>query len=104
MIHVTEHHCKLKDEQKEYITEKMEHVLRHLGKMAQNEALEAKVTITYEDTKRVDDHFLCSATIVVPKLSTLHSEVRAMTPEAAIDLCEEKLKKQIETMRTAVMG
>ncbi len=103
-ITLLEHHCSLQEKQKEYVMEKMNAVTKHLGSIADNEALEVKVTISYEDTKREDDRFLCSVTIIVPHAPSLHTEVRALSPEAAIDLCENKLRKQITKEKETTIG
>lgn len=103
-LYIQELHCKLNDLQLTYIKEKMDHVLRHLGRFAGNEATEVKVVITYEDTKAEEDRYLGEVTILFPKRHTLRCDARAATPAAVIDICEEKLKKQIEKMRTKLIG
>lgn len=95
---------KLNPLQREYIEEKMENVARHLGRFSETEATEYKVVITQEDTKAEEDRFLCEVMILLPKKTSLNCTVRAVTPAAAIDLCVDKLKKQMEKFRTKVIG
>ena len=102
-LHIQEQNFGLSEGQKGYIQTKIEHVLRHLGSLSMNEALTVRVGMTKEDTKSEDDQFFCEVSVVVPTTSkTLHCDVRAVSPEAAIDLCVEKLNKQAEKLKTKV--
>lgn len=103
-IYINEHRISLNQIQKNYITEKIEHVCKYLGRMSNNEASEAKVTIVQEDTKAVEDRFICEVMLILPHKHTLRCDTRALTPEAAIDTCVEKLKKQAEKLRTKLMS
>ena len=103
-IQIFEHHFQLNDLQREYILGKMETLAKHLGKIGEDASVEAKVSMTKEDTKADDDRFLCEVTILLPKHNTLRCQTRALTSSAAIDLSEEKLKKQIEKLRTKLIG
>jgi len=103
-ISISEHHVQLHTSQKDYITEKMETIVRHLGRISNNESAEIKVTITQEDTKAEEDRFLCEITLTLPKKRVLRCDHRSLSPEAATDLCVEKLKKQVEKLRTTLIG
>ena len=103
-IVISEHRIQLNTAQKEYITEKMETIIRHLGRISDKESTDIKVVITQEDTKAEEDRFLCEVSLVLPKKHILHCDNRSLSPEAAIDLCVEKLKKQVEKLRTKLIG
>jgi ribosomal subunit interface protein len=102
--YIQEHHCTLNDLQRDYIQEKIETIQRHLGRFSENEATEIKVVMTHEDTKADQDKYLCEVMILFPKKHTVRADARGMTPAEAVDLCEEKLKKQIEKTRTKLIG
>ena len=103
-ISISEHRIQLHTSQKDYIAEKMETVIRHLGRISDNESTEIKVAITQEDTKAEEDRFLCEVTLTLPKKHILRCDNRSISPEAAADLCVEKLKKQVEKLRTKLIG
>ena len=103
-ISISEHRIQLNETQKMYMTEKMDTIMRQLGRMADNEATEAKIAITQEDTKAEEDRFLCEITLILPHKHILRCDNRSLSPEAAMDLCVEKLKKQVEKLRTKLIG
>ena len=103
-ISIQEHKVRLAESQKMYINEKVDHIFRYLGKLSQDETVEAKVVMTQEDTKSEEDKFVCEVTLFLPHKHTLRCEVRSRSPESAIDEYVEKLKKQTEKIRTKIMG
>ncbi len=87
-------HLDLIDAQKEYITKKIE----HLGKLADrinDESMEVHVSIKENKLKTTDHNISVEVTMIVPH-ALIRAEVNGKTLEEAVDLCEEKLRRQIE--------
>lgn len=93
-IQFVKSHLNLIDAQKEYITKKIE----HLGKLADrinDESTEVHVSIKENKLKATDHNVSVEVTMIVPH-ALIRAEVDGKTLEEAVDLCEEKLRKQIE--------
>ncbi|MBI5414610.1 ribosome-associated translation inhibitor RaiA [Candidatus Peregrinibacteria bacterium] len=84
----------LTENQKEYLQKKAEKIL-HFSRRAGDESSRIQVDVNEEKTEDKTKHMHCIVNVFVPK-STLHAESFAQTVEAAIDVCEEKLKHQME--------
>ena len=87
-------HLDLIDAQKEYITKKIE----HLGKLADrinDESMEVHVSIKENKLKTTDHNISVEVTMIVSH-ALIRAEVNGKTLEEAVDLCEEKLRRQIE--------
>jgi len=93
-IQFVKSHLNLSDEQKAYITKKIE----HLGKFADrinDESTEVHISIKENKLKTMNRDISIEITMSVPH-ALIRAEVDGETLEEAIDLCEEKLRKQIE--------
>lgn len=94
MIDIHAKNISLSDEQKELIQKKMEKLNSFARKM-NDESAKIRVEIEYDDIKEKHQKIFCSVTIFVPQ-NTMRAETHAETVQSAIDICEEKLKVQIE--------
>lgn len=96
MIH--EKNLTLNDEQKDYITKKVQH-LANFEERIDDESTKVKVEVETNKMKTTNKNISVQVTMYVPNV-VIRAEVKSVTVEEGIDLCEEKLKKQIERYKT----
>lgn len=85
---------KITDEQKNYAEEKVRNVTKNASRAEDDSTV---VKIDFKRTKMPSDEqrFGCEITLFVPG-AVVRAECTAATVEAAIDMAEEKLRRQIE--------
>lgn len=93
-VSIIQKHINLTDAQKEYIQEKVEN-LKHLAHRVDDESTQVRVDVEHNNSKTTNKNISLQVTMVVPH-AVVRAEVMAITPEEAIDLATDKLKKQIE--------
>lgn len=87
-------HFNFTDEQKDYISKKIEHLAKFADRVS-DESTEVHVNVKENKLKTTDNNVTVEITMFVPH-AIIRAEVNGVTVEEAIDLCEEKLRKQIE--------
>lgn len=85
---------KITDEQKIYAEEKVRHVTKNAPRV-EDESTVVKVDFRKTKLASDDQRFACEVTLFVPG-AVVRAECKAPTAEAAIDMAEEKLRRQIE--------
>lgn len=93
-ISIINKHLHLTDEQKQYIEEKIGH-LKHLGERVDDESTKVRVDVEANNLKTSNKNVSLQVTMYVPH-AVVRAEVLGITPEEAIDLAVDKLKKQLE--------
>lgn len=93
-ISLHEKGLQMNDEQKGYVTEKIEH-LKHYSEKLNDESTQARIDVEYHHQKSSGDNVTVQVTLSVPH-ALIRAEVSATTVEEAVDLAVEKLKKQVE--------
>jgi putative sigma-54 modulation protein len=93
-VSIIQKHINLNDAQKEYIQEKIEN-LKHLGQRIDDESTQVRVDIEVNSSKTTNKNISLQVTMLVPH-AVVRAEVMAVSPEEAIDLAVDKLKKQLE--------
>ncbi len=93
-VTIFDKHLRLSEEQKDTIEQKLKH-LEHMGQRIQDESVTARIDVELNHEKTTDHNIDMAVTIHVPH-GTLRAEVQAKTPEEAIDLAIDKLRKQLE--------
>ena len=93
-VSIVQKHINLSEEQKAYIQEKIEH-LKHLSQRLDDESVQVRIDIEHNHVKTSNKDILLQVTMFVPH-AVVRAEVTAVTPEEAVDLAVDKLKKQIE--------
>ena len=93
-VSIIQKHINLTDAQKDYIQEKIEH-LKHLSQRVDDESTQVRVDVEHNNLKTTNKNISLQVTMIVPH-AVVRAEVIAMTPEEAVDLAVDKLKKQIE--------
>lgn len=91
---IIQKHINLSEGQKDYIQEKIEH-LKHLGQRVDDESTQVRVDVEHSNVKTTNKNISLQVTMFVPH-AVVRAEVLGISPEEAIDLAVEKLKKQIE--------
>ncbi len=97
-VTIHEKNLTLNDGQKDYITKKVEH-LANFEERIDDESTKVKVEVETNKMKTTNKNVSVQVTMYVPN-SVIRAEVKAVTVEEGIDLCEDKLKKQIERYKT----
>lgn len=87
-------HFNLTDEQKDYITKKIEHLEKFADRI-NDESAEVHVNAKENKLKTTNHNITIEITMIVPH-ALIRAEVNGQTVEEAVDLCEAKLRKQIE--------
>ncbi|MBI5152420.1 ribosome-associated translation inhibitor RaiA [Candidatus Peregrinibacteria bacterium] len=93
-IQFVKSHFNLTDEQKDYITKKLEH-LEKFAERLKDESVEVHVSVKENKLKTTDNNVSIEITMIVPH-AVIRAEINGKTIEEAVDLCEEKLRGQIE--------
>lgn len=93
-VSIIQKHINLSEDQKDYIQEKIDN-LKHLGNRVDDESTQVRVDIEHNDIKTTNKKIAVQVTMFVPH-AVIRAEVLGQTPEEAIDLAVDKLKKQIE--------
>ncbi|MFA6550228.1 MAG: ribosome-associated translation inhibitor RaiA [Candidatus Gracilibacteria bacterium] len=93
-IQFSKSHFDLNDEQKDYILKKIEHLATFADRM-NDESAEVHVNVKDNKMKGTDNNVSIEITMIVPH-ALIRAEVDGKTVQEATDLCEEKLRKQIE--------
>ena len=93
-VSIIQKHINLSDSQKDYITEKIEN-LKHLGQRIDDESSQVRVDVEQNNLKTTNKNISIQVTMIVPH-AVVGAEVMAITPEEAVDLAVDKLKKQLE--------
>lgn len=94
-------HFKLSERQRDYIKKKIESLKKFAQRVA-DESTRAKVEFREQKLKTAGTVIYCEVTVYVPK-AVIRAEVKASKVEEAIDLAEEKLKKQIERYKAKML-
>lgn len=89
----------LNERQETLFSEKIERLVKKLGKMWVEESSEAKISVIKGDTKAKEQRFTVEVSIEIPGHRLVARE-QDETPDNAVDSCIEKLKKQIEKVKT----
>lgn len=97
-VSIIQKHINLSEGQKDYIQEKIDN-LKHLGQRVDDESTQVRVDIELNNVKTTNKNISLQVTMHVPH-AVIRAEVMGITPEEAIDLAVEKLKKQIERYKT----
>lgn len=84
----------LNDDQRDYVMKKIEH-LKSYGEKVDDESTQVRIDVEQNKVKTSNRHITVQVTMHVPH-SVIRAEVSAMAIEEAVDLAEDKLKKQIE--------
>ncbi len=84
----------LSSDQKTYLESKAEKIL-HYSARAHDESSSIRIHIEHEDLKDKAQQIHCVVNIAIPQ-DLLHAESYAQTVEAAIDICEEQLNRQVD--------
>ena len=93
-IQIFDRNISLSDRQLEYIREKVFH-LKTFGERVADESTEARVDVESNKIKTSNKNVTVQVTLFVPS-AVVRAEVYATTVEEGIDLCIDKLKKQLE--------
>lgn len=95
-MNITIHHkhIELSEHQQDYIMEKITH-LKKFGERIDDESTQVRVDVTTNADKTTNKNISMQVTMFVPH-AVIRAEVMGVTVEEAIDLAEEKLKKQLE--------
>lgn len=93
-VSIIQKHLNLSEAQKEYIQEKIDN-LKHLGQRVDDESTQVRVDVELSSLKTTNKNISLQVTMHVPH-AVVRAEVMAISPEEAIDLAVDKLKKQIE--------
>lgn len=94
-----EKNSKINERQQELYTEKLERLVTKLGTLWNNESSEAKIIVTHNDTKSQNERFDVEVLLQMPG-HKLVASTTDVSPDNALDSCIEKLKKQIEKVKT----
>ncbi len=89
----------LNERQETLFSEKIERLVKKLGKMWVEESSEAEISVIKGDTKAKEQRFTVEVSIEIPGHRLVARE-QDETPDNAVDSCIEKLKKQIEKVKT----
>ena len=93
-IQIFDRNISLSDRQLEYIREKVFH-LKNFGERVADESTEARIDVESNKIKTSNKNVTVQVTLFVPS-AVVRAEVYATTVEEGIDLCIDKLKKQLE--------
>lgn len=96
-VEISGTNCKLSKAQSAYIEKKCRKLTKHLSNHSKSSAF-ISVKVTELDGK-VGDRFQCDATLTLPDKTMAASEP-ASTLNAAIDIVENKLQRQIRKYKT----
>jgi ribosomal subunit interface protein len=87
----------LSEQQKDYITAKIETLSRF--KVMEDSSVTVKVDVEYHEHASSDKKIMMGVTVNVPS-SVLRAETDCLTVEEGIDLIEEKLQHQLDKYKT----
>lgn len=87
-------HIDLTEEQKDYIAKKIKHLAEFADRI-NDESTEVRVNVKQNKLKTTDHNISVEITMIVPH-ALIRAEINGQTVQEAVDLCEEKLRKQIE--------
>lgn len=93
-IQILENQIKLTDDQRKYTRKKIGSLKKYAERISDAATL-IKVEFTAKRMKSRGDLIVCQVTMSVPK-AIIRAEVEASKVEEAVDLVEEKLRKQVE--------
>lgn len=93
-VTIIQKHINLSEGQKDYIQEKIDN-LKHLGQRIDDESTQIRVDVEQNYVKATNKNISLQVTMFVPH-AVVRAEVLGISPEEAIDLAVDKLKKQIE--------
>lgn len=93
-IQILENKFKLTDDQRDYTKKKIGSLKKYADRIS-DEATLIKVEFTAKHMKSSGDLIVCQVTMSVPR-ATIRAEIEASKVEEAVDLVEDKLRKQIE--------
>jgi ribosomal subunit interface protein len=102
MFDIQSKNLKLSSEQEELIKEKVGKLL-HLSSLLQDESTKIRVEVDHDPIQEKHKRIYTTVTIYIPK-HTLRAEVHEKTLESSLDKCEDKLRHQIEKIKTKVIG
>lgn len=88
----------LSEDQKEYIMKKMMHLEKFSEELSE-ESSSVRVDVSMNKGKHEGKHFLFQVTLFIHPV-VIRAEESGVTLEEAVDLTEEKLKRQIERYKT----
>ncbi|MFO0780612.1 MAG: ribosome-associated translation inhibitor RaiA [Candidatus Gracilibacteria bacterium] len=97
-VSIIQKHINLSEDQKTYIQDKIEN-LKHLSQRVDDESTQVRVDVEHNSVKTTNKNISLQVTMYVPH-AVVRAEVMAVTPEEAVDLAVDKLKKQIERYKT----
>lgn len=97
-VSIIQKHINLSEDQKTYIQDKIEN-LKHLSQRVDDESTQVRVDVEHNSVKTTNKNISLQVTMYVPH-AVVRAEVMAITPEEAVDLAVDKLKKQIERYKT----
>lgn len=97
MFHVKD--ATLNERQETLFSEKIERLVKKLGKLWVEESSEAKISVIKTTAKAKEERFTVEVSIEVPGHRLVARE-QDESPDNAVDSCIEKLKKQIEKTKT----
>jgi len=97
-VTIIQKHINLSESQKDYIQEKIEN-LKHLGQRVDDESTQVRIDVEHNSVKTSNKNISLQVTMHVPH-AVVRAEVMAISPEEAIDLAVDKLKKQIERYKS----
>ena len=97
-INFHQKHLHLSDNQKDYVSAKLESLTRYKAML--DESVWAKVDVEYSEHVSSDAKIHMSVTVHVPG-ADLRAETACLTVEEGIDLIEPKLAQQLEKHKAA---
>jgi ribosomal subunit interface protein len=88
---------RLSDRQEDYITSKIEMLTKF--KLMEDPSVTVRVDVEYQEHLSSDKKIVMAVTASIPQ-DSLRAETTALTVEEGIDLLEEKLRSQLEKIKT----